>query len=90
MKAFTEEYILINGIKQYFLQYPVENSSEVVLFLHGGPGSSEAHFVYKTIKQNLPYSFVYYDQRGTGKTQSKNKSNPQDISLEALIWELNT
>lgn len=47
MKAFTEEYILINGIEQYFLQYPVKNFSEVVLFLHGGLGSSEAHFVYK-------------------------------------------
>ncbi len=87
MNSFFEEYVQINGINQYFLHYPAQ-SDIVVLFLHGGPGQSEGHFVYKTrpIQQN--YNLVYYDQRGAGKTQTKSKTKPQDITLEKLIDDL--
>lgn len=87
MKNFYEEYVQINDIKQYFLHYPTE-SDIVVLFLHGGPGQSEAQFSYKTVPSNRAFSVVYYDQRGTGKTQSKNKSKQDTITLDTLISDL--
>ncbi len=87
MEEFYEEYVEINNIKQYFLHYP--NASDcVVLFLHGGPGQTEAHLTYKTILENRSFSVVYYDQRGTGKTQSKNKSKQNEVSVGVLIEDL--
>ena len=84
---FTAEYIAINGISQYLLHLPQE-SKDVLLMLHGGPGvpnSYAAHF-------HAPYldfcNVVYYDQRGAGKTQIKNKSTPESISLDVLIEDV--
>lgn len=82
---FFEEYVQINEIKQYFLHYK-KASNFVVLFLHGG--MTEAHLGYKNVLKDRIYSFVYYDQRGTGKTQSMNKSKPHTITLDSLIDDL--
>lgn len=87
MDKCYDEYVRINDIKQYFLHYP-KNSDFVVLFLHGGPGQSEAQLSYKTILSDRVFSVVYYDQRGTGKTQSKNKSKPDAITLKKLLSDL--
>lgn len=82
---YYEEYVQINDIKQYFLHYPKE-SDIVVLYLHGG--MTEAQLTYKTVLRDRKYSLVYYDQRGTGKTQAKNKSKPKEVTLEALMKDL--
>ncbi|MCL2035676.1 MAG: alpha/beta hydrolase [Oscillospiraceae bacterium] len=86
-RDYTEEYIEINDITQYFLHYP-SPQKEVAIMLHGGPGQSEAHLAYSL----RPYwdfcNVVYYDQRGAGKTQIKNKSKPDSITLEALMADL--
>ncbi len=87
MSKCYDEYVKINDIKQYFLHYP-DNSGCVVLFLHGGPGQSEAQLAYKTILKDRACSVVYYDQRGTGKTQSKNKSKPDTITMDRLLSDL--
>ena len=81
------EYVEINGIQQYFLHFPAESDS-VVLFLHGGPGNSELIFAHTTRPANPACNFVYYDQRGTGKTQQKSKSEPEDVIKETLLDDL--
>jgi len=86
-KGYTEEYVKINGIHQYFLHYPSEQR-EVILHLHGGPGGSSAQLAY-TLRQYWDFcGIVYYDQRGTGKTLTKNKTHPHDITLENLLEDL--
>ncbi len=60
MEKCYDEYVKINDIRQYFLHYPT-NSDCVVLFLHGGPGQSEAQLSYKTILADRACSVVYYD-----------------------------
>lgn len=87
MEKFYEEYVKINDIQQYFLHYPIE-SDFIVLFLHGGPGQTEAHLSYQTVLPNRSFSVVFYDQRGTGKTQSKNKSKANTVTLDALLQDL--
>jgi len=87
VKNFTEEYILINGISQYFLH--VHNKSkDVVIMLHGGPGLANSYVAY----YQQPYldfcNVVYYDQRGAGKTQLKNKVAPESLSLDILLEDL--
>lgn len=83
----VEEYIDINDIRQYFLHHAAE-SDRVVLFLHGGPGDSEAVFAYATRPAHPVCSFVYYDQRGAGKTQLASKSKPETPTLETLLSDL--
>ncbi len=85
IELFYEEYVSINNIQQYFLHYPKE-CDNVVLFVHGG--MTEAQLTYRTVLYDRLYSFVYYDQRGTGKTQSKNKSLPEEITLDVLVKDL--
>ena len=86
-KNYTEEYVSINGILQYFLHYP-STQEEVVTMLHGGPGIPNSYTGYY-IKPYWDFcNVVYYDQRGSGKTQIKNNSKPEDLNWDALIEDL--
>ena len=87
MDDFFEEYADINDIKQYFIHYP-KKSNISLIFLHGGPGESESYFLYKMHSKTQNYNLVYYDQRGTGKTQIKNKSSSETITIEKLMNDL--
>ncbi len=84
---FIEETVEINGIRQYFLHVP-SPGKPVILHLHGGPGQSQAHFAYCTKAQRDYCTFVFYDQRGTGKTQQRSKTPAAEITLEHLIEDL--
>lgn len=73
---YLSEYVNINGIDQFLLHYNNMNSElPVLLFLHGGPGMSEATFSY-VFQEEISdlYTVVHWDQRGAGKTLSKNKN----------------
>ena len=86
-KNFTDEYVLINGIEQYFLHIP-NAGKEVVIMLHGGPGLPNSYVAY----YHQPYcnfcNVVYYDQRGSGKTRLKNETKPESLSLDILLEDL--
>ena len=87
-RAYSEEYVLINGIYQYFLHYP-SPQKEVIIYLHGGPGESSANYAHVFSSHYDFCNVVFYDQRGAGRTQKKNKSKPEDLTLETLIHDLN-
>jgi len=86
-KNSIEEYVPINGISQYCLHLP-NGSKDVVIMLHGGPGLANSYLAY----YQQPYfdfcNAVYYDQRGAGKTQLKNNTQPEDLSLDILLEDL--
>ena len=86
-RNFTEEYVPINGISQYLLHLPSE-SKDVLIMLHGGPGLANSYVAY----YQQPYlgfcNAVYYDQRGAGKTQLKNKSTPESLTMDTLLEDL--
>lgn len=73
---YLAEYVNINGIDQFLLHYSNMNSElPVLLFLHGGPGMSESTFSYAFQEEISDlYNVVHWDQRGAGKTLSKNKN----------------
>lgn len=86
---FLSFHTLINGIKQYFIIYPATQKTDTaVIYLHGGPGESNAHFLYLSCPEHRSYHFVYYDQRGTGKTQMQNKHKAKDVTIDTLIEDL--
>lgn len=86
----SEEYVLINGIHQYLFHSGTTDENPVLLFLHGGPGSSAALFahVFQANWEEL-FTVIHWDQRGTGKTLTKNpKTYPTvDVLLQDL-WKL--
>ncbi len=73
---YFSEYVSINGIDQYLLHYRSTNPAlPVLLFIHGGPGLAESTFSYAFQKGLCDlYTVVYWDQRGAGKTLTKNKN----------------
>jgi pimeloyl-ACP methyl ester carboxylesterase len=71
----------VNGTKQFLLIEGKEKSKPVLLFLHGGPGQPfpfgvSARGAFPQVTED--FVAVYYDQRGSGKSFSK------DIPLETM------
>lgn len=82
MDKYEEEYVNLNGIDHYLLHYKVKPEAPVIIYIHGGPGQSEAMNAYVVeayAKRN--YNVVYYDQRGAGKTYLKNKKAKASMKL---------
>jgi len=86
-RNYTKEYVSINGIKQFFLHYEIQDA-EVVIYLHGGPGSATSNWAYLTDKDISTHTVVYYDQRGAGKTFLKNKTFNTGATLPTMIEDL--
>lgn len=65
----TIESITVNGVKQYLMIRSDNIKNPLLLYIHGGPGSSELpqirHYHKDLEKQ---YTLVYWEQRGTGKS----------------------
>ena len=81
-KNFEEEYVKINGVEHYLLHYKVNKEASVFVFIHGGPGQSEAMIAYIVEEYtSRNYNIVYYDQRGAGKTYLKNKKLKPDTDI---------
>lgn len=77
-----EEYAQINGINQYLFHLGTKYENPVLLYLHGGPGSAESLFAH-LFQEKLEeiYTVVHWDQRGTGKTLTKNPDKYPTIDL---------
>ena len=69
-------YVEINGTKQWISVYGKDKDNPVLLYLHGGPGSSTSAYDYAfTRKWADVYTVVTWDQRNCGKSYeaSQNK-----------------
>jgi pimeloyl-ACP methyl ester carboxylesterase len=77
------EIITIGGIKQYIRIKGKDSSKPLLLFLHGGPGSSlMGKAVQFTGKLQEHFVVVQWDQRETGETLRLNKtSEPLRVNL---------
>lgn len=72
-------YIDVNGTKQWISIYGEDIDNPVLLYLHGGPGSSTSHLDYViTRKWADVYTIVTWDQRNCGKSYSIEQN---DITL---------
>jgi pimeloyl-ACP methyl ester carboxylesterase len=68
--------IKIGGIDQYVQVKGTDNSKPLLLFLHGGPGNSVISYAEKfTSELQKHFIVVQWDQRETGQTLARNKSN---------------
>lgn len=79
---YLDEFVLINGIDQFLFHLGTKIDNPVMLFLHGGPGSSESLLTEAfQHKWEDKYTVVHWDQRGAGKTLTKNPDKLPTIDL---------
>lgn len=68
-----ERFITIGGIEQWITIHGDDTSNPVLLFLHGGPGSTMSPYdddIYGDWKKD--FVLVQWDQRGAGRTFGRN------------------
>jgi len=77
-----EEYVTINGISQYLFHSGKKADNPVMLFLHGGPGGafSIVGHLFQEKWEDI-FTIVHWDQRGAGKTLTKNPDKLPTIDL---------
>lgn len=78
----VEEYVLLNGIEHYLFHAGTSYDNPVMLYLHGGPGSAESLFAhaFQDTWEDL-FTVIHWDQRGSGKTLTKNPSSYPTVDL---------
>ena len=80
-------YVDINGTKQWINIYGEDTDNPVLLYLHGGPGSSTSEFDYViTRKWADVYTVVTWDQRNCGKSYDK-KQNDTVLTRQMLLQD---
>ncbi len=78
-------YVDINGTKQWISIYGEDINNPVLLYLHGGPGSSTSAYDYAfTRKWADVYTVVTWDQRNCGKSYEKSQNNTP-LSYELMM-----
>lgn len=84
IKIDTTEVVKIDGIKQFIKLQGIDDTKPLLLFLHGGPGTSLIP-VADTFTDKLKDNFVViqWDQREAGETLKLNHS-PEKLSLGLL------
>lgn len=66
------EYFQLNGIKQCLLIRSYDITNPILLYFHGGPGTSELPLIrHYNSELEKHFTVVYLEQRGTGKSFKK-------------------
>lgn len=84
-----KEYLKVYDCEHFLYHRGCNANNPVIIFLHGGPGKSELIFAH-AFQENWEekYTIIHYDQRGTGKTYTRNQHLPKP-RLSDLIKDLN-
>ena len=75
----------INGTKQFVTIRGRDRRNPVLLWLHGGPGSTSMPFyMYYNASLEDQFTVVYWDQRGSGKSYSS-RIPPETMTLDQFV-----
>lgn len=79
-----EKFIFLGEIEQWITINGDDKTKPVILFLHGGPGSTMSHFennMYAGWEKD--FILVHWDQRGAGRTFGRNA--PSELSEDYYV-----
>jgi pimeloyl-ACP methyl ester carboxylesterase len=80
-------FITLGGIEQAIHIRGKNTNNPVIIVLHGGPGWSDAYEMQPwQYKMENDYTFVRWDQRGSGRTYSRNPDAP--LSLDIMVSDV--
>lgn len=91
MKKFKTDYtkwVRLNGDRQNIRVVTNDKSNPVVLFVHGGPGVCDRHWVYNYQAErfvNAGYTIVMWDQRGSGKSYKYFRTKRADLCVNDYV-----
>ncbi|MEP1985838.1 MAG: hypothetical protein ABJJ07_19375, partial [Maribacter dokdonensis] len=78
-KISEEQFITIGGIEQWITINGNDITNPIILFVHGGPGSTMSHYKEEPFTNwEKEFTLVHWDQRGAGKTFGKNA--PEEVN----------
>lgn len=83
---FIEE-VELGGMKQWIMANGSKENLPVLLWLHGGPGSSQmpvARYFNSSLESN--FIVVHWDQRGAGKSNA-NGFDESTMTFEQFVWD---
>lgn len=86
------QYVKLGGIEQFIQIRGEDVNNQVIIFLHGGPGNTMTPTAYSyQLELESEYTFVNWDQRGSGRTYYKNPNLDvkTELSTEILVNDLN-
>ena len=86
-RRYKEEYLPIGRIREYVMSF-AHKGKPVIVYLHGGPGESVIPYAGFIAKDIDFATMVFYDQRGTGRTQLKSRTSETAITFGALLTDL--
>lgn len=76
------ERISLGGMEQYILIRSHDKDNPILLWLHGGPGSSQMPIAHQYDRElEKEFMMVHWDQRGAGK------SNPSDFNEQTMTYD---
>jgi len=80
--------VRLGGLDQWILERGRDTDRPVLLYLHGGPGSSELPFL-RAFGAELERHFVVvaWEQRGAGKTY-RSDTDPKTMTIERFLADL--
>ncbi|QHT61233.1 alpha/beta hydrolase [Paenibacillus lycopersici] len=85
-RILESRYITIGGIEQWISIRGEDRRNPILLFIHGGPASSYSIFSPLIRSWEKHFTIVQWDQRGSGKTYSRNsKDGVGEINFDLLV-----
>lgn len=82
-----EEFVPIGGIEQWISIRGASADNPALLFLHGGPGEALSPFPSIFEPWERAFTVVLWDQRGSGKTWGRNRSAPEEMTLDRITGD---
>lgn len=88
MPQYLNEFIDVNGCKQFLSIRSTGNDKPIMLYLHGGPGDAALPLVAKYNNSLTQYfTVVVWEQRGTGKSYYPFQEN-EKISISSFLEDI--
>jgi len=86
-KLDYKEIVTLGGTRQHIRIRGANEQNPLLLFIHGGPGVPDRHWVLKDQSELADVcTLVCWDQRGSGKSYSK-KQSKEKMSIDLIVQD---